>query len=103
VLQAEHATGREVLSAAAKSEVPQGDARSASGGVAAAALRQAKKTRRGRSRARHHRLVAAARDFETAVVYTGEAIDMMHSVEPAEAILHRVVAGAEAALARRFD
>ena len=46
---------------------------------------------------------AAARDFETAVVYTGEAIDMIHSVEPAEAILHRVVAGAEAALARRFD
>jgi hypothetical protein len=46
---------------------------------------------------------AAARDFETAVVYTGEAIDMIHSIEPAEAILHRVVAGAEAALARRFD
>ena len=44
---------------------------------------------------------AAARDFETA--YTGEAIDMIHSIEPAEAILHRVVAGAEAALARRFD
>jgi hypothetical protein len=42
-------------------------------------------------------------DFDTAVVYTGEAIDMIHSIEPAEAILHRVVAGAEAALARRFD
>jgi non-homologous end joining protein Ku len=46
---------------------------------------------------------AAARDFHTAVVYTGEAIDMIHSIEPAEAILPRVVAGAEAALARRFD
>ena len=46
---------------------------------------------------------AAARDFDTAVVYTGEAIDMIHSIEPAEAISHRVVAGAEAALARPFD
>jgi nitronate monooxygenase len=46
---------------------------------------------------------AAAGDFNTAVVYTGEAIDMIHSIEPTEAILHRVVAGAEAALARRFD
>ena len=46
---------------------------------------------------------AAAGDFDTAVVYTAEAIDMLHSIEPAEAILHRVVAGAEAALARRFD
>jgi hypothetical protein len=42
-------------------------------------------------------------DFDTAVVYTGEAIDMIHSIEPAEAILHRLVAEAEAALARRFD
>jgi nitronate monooxygenase len=32
---------------------------------------------------------AAAGDFGTAVVYTGEAIDMIHSIEPAEAILHR--------------
>jgi nitronate monooxygenase len=46
---------------------------------------------------------AAAGDFDTAVVYTGEAIDMIHSIEPAEAISHRVVAGAEAALARLFD
>jgi len=46
---------------------------------------------------------AAAGDFDTAVVYTGEAIDMIHSIEPAAAILHRVIAEAEAALARRFD
>jgi hypothetical protein len=42
-------------------------------------------------------------DFDTAVVYTGEAIDRIHSIEPAEAILRRVIAGAETALARRFD
>jgi hypothetical protein len=41
----------------------------------------------------------AAGDFDTTVVYTGEAIDMIHSIEPAEAILHRLVAEAEAALA----
>ncbi len=46
---------------------------------------------------------AAAGDFDTAVVYTGEGIDMIHAIEPAAAILSRVVAGAEAALARRFD
>jgi nitronate monooxygenase len=46
---------------------------------------------------------AAAGDFDTAVVYTGEGIDMIHSVEPAAQILQRVVAEAEAALARRFD
>jgi nitronate monooxygenase len=46
---------------------------------------------------------AAVGDFDTAVVYTGEAIDMIDSIEPAAAILHRVVSEAEAALARRFD
>ena len=46
---------------------------------------------------------AAVGDFDTAVVYTGEAIDMIHSIEPAAAILHRVISEAEAALARRFD
>jgi len=46
---------------------------------------------------------AAVGDFDTAVAYTGEAIDMIHSIEPAAAILHRVVSEAEAALARRFD
>jgi nitronate monooxygenase len=29
---------------------------------------------------------AAGGDFDTALVYTGEAIDMIHSVEPAAAI-----------------
>ena len=46
---------------------------------------------------------AATGDFDTAVVYTGEAIDMIDAVEPAADILRRVIAEAEAALARRFD
>jgi hypothetical protein len=41
--------------------------------------------------------------FDTAAVYTDEPIDMIHSIEPAEAILHRLVAGIEAASARLFD
>ena len=51
----------------------------------------------------HYAAAAAAGDFDTAVIYTGEAIDLIHSIEPAAAIVHRVVAEAEAALARRFD
>ena len=46
---------------------------------------------------------AAAGDFDTAVIFCGEGIDMIHTVEPAAAIIERVVADAEAALARRFD
>jgi len=42
-------------------------------------------------------------DFDTAVVWGGEAIDLIHAVEPAGAIVSRIVAEAEAALARRFD
>jgi nitronate monooxygenase len=45
----------------------------------------------------------AARDHETAVVWAGECSDMIRAVEPAGAILARIVAEAEAALARRFD
>ncbi len=37
------------------------------------------------------------------VVWGGEAIDLIGAVEPAGAILSRIVAQAEAALARRFD
>jgi nitronate monooxygenase len=47
---------------------------------------------------------AATRDdFDTAVVWGGEAIDLIHAVEPTGAIVSRIVAEAEAALARRFD
>ena len=45
---------------------------------------------------------AAAGDVETAVVFAGEGIDLIRSVEPAGAILDRVIREAEAALARRF-
>ena len=45
---------------------------------------------------------AAAGDFETAVIYTGEAIYLIHWIESA-ATVHRVIADAETALARRFD
>lgn len=42
-------------------------------------------------------------DLDTAVVWASEGIDMIRSVEPAGAIVPRIVAEAEAALARRFD
>ncbi|HZU91304.1 MAG TPA: nitronate monooxygenase [Stellaceae bacterium] len=46
---------------------------------------------------------AAAGDFDTAVVFIGEGIDLIHAIEPARLIVERVVREAEAALARRFD
>ena len=51
------------------------------------------------------RYAAAAKsgDFDTAVVYTGESIDLIGAVEPAGIIVERVVREAEAALARRFS
>lgn len=42
-------------------------------------------------------------DLETAVIWAGESVDLIHSVAPAGAIVARIVAEAEAALARRFD
>lgn len=42
-------------------------------------------------------------DFDTAAVWAGESVDLIHAVEPAGAIVARIVAEAEAALARRFD
>jgi nitronate monooxygenase len=44
----------------------------------------------------------AAGDLDTAVVFAGEGIDLIHAVEPAGVILERVVREAEVALARRF-
>ena len=46
---------------------------------------------------------AASGDFDTAVIFSGEGIDMIHSIESAGVIVERLVADAEAALARRFD
>jgi len=43
-----------------------------------------------------------ADDFDTAVIHAGEAIDLVHAIEPAGAIVARVIAEAEAALTRRF-
>jgi nitronate monooxygenase len=42
-------------------------------------------------------------DFDGGLVWAGEGIDLIHAIEPAGAIVERVVAEAEAALARRFD
>ncbi|HJU18137.1 MAG TPA: nitronate monooxygenase [Stellaceae bacterium] len=45
---------------------------------------------------------AEAGDVDTAVVFTGEGIDLIHAIEPARLVVERVVREAEAALARRF-
>lgn len=45
---------------------------------------------------------AADGDPDTAVVFAGEGVDLIHAIEPAGAILERVVSEAETALARRF-
>jgi nitronate monooxygenase len=46
---------------------------------------------------------AAAGDYDTAVIHSGEVIDLINAVEPAGVIVERIVREAEAALARRFD
>lgn len=46
---------------------------------------------------------AAIGDVDTAVVFSGEGIDLIRSVEPAAAIVGRTMREAEAALARRFE
>src|SRR3954470_15929514 len=58
---------------------------------------------RATRRARKCRAPMSEPSSGSSPTHTGEAIDMIHSIEPAEAILHRLVAEAEAALARRFD
>ena len=45
----------------------------------------------------------ASEDYDTAVVWASEAIDLIHGVEPAGTILTRIIVEAEAALARRFN
>lgn len=45
----------------------------------------------------------ASGDFDTAVIHAGEGIDLIHAIEPAGEIVARIVAEAEAALARRFS
>ena len=57
---------------------------------------------RGGERERYA-VAAAAGNFGTAVVFTGEGIDLIAAVEPAAAIVERSVGDAERALARRFS
>jgi len=45
----------------------------------------------------------AANDLDISAVWAGEGVDLIGSVEPAGAIVERIVAEAEAALAQRFD
>jgi nitronate monooxygenase len=45
---------------------------------------------------------AAAGDYDVAHIHTGEVIDLIHAVEPAGAIVERVVREAEEALSRRL-
>ena len=51
----------------------------------------------------HYREAEAHDDLDIGVVWAGEGIDLIHAVEPAGAIVARIVMEAEAALARRFD
>jgi nitronate monooxygenase len=46
---------------------------------------------------------AVGGDADVAVVFAGEGIDLIHTVEPAARIVDRVIREAEAALARRFS
>jgi nitronate monooxygenase len=56
----------------------------------------------GDSEGARYAAAAASGDVDTAVVFAGEGIDLIHGVEPAGVILERVVREAEAALDRRF-
>jgi nitronate monooxygenase len=47
-----------------------------------------------------YQAAAGTGDVGTAVVWAGEGVDLIHGIEPAEAILSRIVAEAEACLAR---
>lgn len=48
----------------------------------------------------HYADAAARQDFATAVVFAGEAVDLIHDIRPAAEIVRDLVAGAEQALAR---
>ena len=56
----------------------------------------------GEDERRRYEAAAAAGDFDTAVVFIGEGIDLIRSIEPAGRIVERSVREAEASLARRF-
>jgi nitronate monooxygenase len=51
---------------------------------------------------RRYAAAAAAGDVDTALVFAGEDVDLIHDIEPAEVILKRIVTEAESALAQQF-
>jgi nitronate monooxygenase len=57
----------------------------------------------GADERRRYAAAAAADDIDTALVFAGEGVDLIHDIEPAEVILNRIVAEAVAALAPQFD
>lgn len=65
--------------------------------------REAALVEAGESARAGYAAAAAAGDADTAVVFAGEGIDLIHEVEPAGIILDHVIGEAEAALSRRFS
>jgi nitronate monooxygenase len=57
----------------------------------------------GADERRRYAAAAAAGDVDTALVFAGEGVDLIHDIEPAAVILKRIVTEGEAALAQRFD
>jgi nitronate monooxygenase len=56
----------------------------------------------GADERRGYAAAAAAGDVDTALVFAGEGVDLIHDIEPAEVILNRIVTEAESALAQQF-
>jgi nitronate monooxygenase len=56
----------------------------------------------GADERRRYAAAAAAGDVDTALVFAGEGVDLIHEIEPAEVILNRIVTEAESALAQQF-
>jgi nitronate monooxygenase len=56
----------------------------------------------GADERRRYAAAAAAGDVDTALVFVGEGVDLIHDIEPAEVILNRIVTEAESALAQQF-
>jgi nitronate monooxygenase len=57
----------------------------------------------GADERRRYAAAAAAGDVDTALVFAGEGVDLIHDIEPARVILNRIVTEAESALAQQFD
>jgi nitronate monooxygenase len=56
----------------------------------------------GEDERRRYAAAAAAGDVDTALVFAGEGVDLIHDIEPAGVILNRIVTEAESALAQQF-